>query len=146
MLIPNSGLPLPVAHSLPVTEFSSRPVSRKRDARLSVVSPSLLPRQVCPGSASRRLRRQPPARLTVEQAAWVINCQSHGIPILVAACLLKPLGNPAANGIRFLATPELQEIARDRSWLVKVTNAVNQPRHRQNAQNKNGLANSLTLS
>jgi hypothetical protein len=30
-----------------------------------------------------------PARLTAEQAAWVLNCQPHDIPILVAAKLLK---------------------------------------------------------
>lgn len=33
-----------------------------------------------------------PARLTAEQAAWVLNCQPHDVPILVAARLLKPLG------------------------------------------------------
>jgi len=34
---------------------------------------------------------QLPARLTAEQAAWVLNCQVHDIPALVAAKLLKPL-------------------------------------------------------
>ena len=92
-----------------------------------------------------RLLGQLPARLTAEQAAWVINCQPHDIPILVAARLLKPLGNPAANGIKFLAASELLELAKDRAWLVKVTNAVNQHWHRNNAskkvvpQNGNGL-------
>jgi len=38
-----------------------------------------------------RLLGQLPARLTAEQAAWVINCQPHDVPILVAARLLKPL-------------------------------------------------------
>ena len=41
-----------------------------------------------------RLLNQLPARLTAEQAAWVLNCQPHDVPILVAARLLKPLGNP----------------------------------------------------
>ena len=34
---------------------------------------------------------QLPARLTAEQAAWVLNCQAHDVPILVATRLLKPL-------------------------------------------------------
>jgi hypothetical protein len=84
-----------------------------------------------------RLLGQLPARLTAEQAAWVLNCQPHDVPILVAARLLKPLGNPAQNGIKFFATSELLELVKDRAWLVKVTNAVNQHWHRQNARKKN---------
>lgn len=82
------------------------------------------------------LHGQLPARLTAEQAAWVLNCQPHDVPILVAARLLKPLGNPPPNGIKFFATGELLELVRDRSWLVKVTNAVNQHWQRQNARKK----------
>jgi hypothetical protein len=41
---------------------------------------------------------QLPARLTAEQAAWVLNCGTHDIPALVAAKLVKPLGNPPQNG------------------------------------------------
>jgi hypothetical protein len=85
-----------------------------------------------------RLMGQLPARLTAEQAAWVLNCQSHDVPILVGARLLKPLGNPAANGIKFFATAELLELAKDKAWLVKVTNAVNQHWQKNNA-NKNKL-------
>jgi hypothetical protein len=88
-----------------------------------------------------RLLGQLPARLTAEQAAWVINCQPHDIPILVAARLLKPLGNPAANGIKFFAASELLELAKDRAWLVKVTNAVNQHWQKNNASKKNCPAN-----
>ncbi len=65
-----------------------------------------------------------PARLTVEQAAWVLNCQVHDVPILVCARLLKPLGNPPPNGIKFFCTADLLELAKDRAWLVRVTNAV----------------------
>ena len=61
-----------------------------------------------------RLLGQLPARLTAEQAAWVLNCQPHDIPVLVAAKLLKPLGNPPANGIKFFATADLLEAVKDR--------------------------------
>jgi hypothetical protein len=79
---------------------------------------------------------QLPARLTAEQAAWVLNCQTHDIPILVSSRVLKPLGNPPPNGIKFFATADLLELAKDRAWLVKVTNAVNQHWHRQNSRKK----------
>jgi hypothetical protein len=83
-----------------------------------------------------RLLGQLPARLTAEQAAWVLNCQTHDVPILMAARLLKPLGNPPANGIKFFATAELLELVKDKSWLVKVTNTVNQHWQRNNANKK----------
>jgi hypothetical protein len=83
-----------------------------------------------------RLLGQLPARLTAEQAAWVLNCQTHDVPILVAARLLKPLGNPQKNGTKFFATTELLELAKDKVWLVKVTNAVNQHWQRNNASKK----------
>ena len=65
-----------------------------------------------------------PARLTAEQAAWVLNCQAHDMPILVSSRLLKPLGNPPPNGVKFFAAADVLELAKDRAWLVKVTNAV----------------------
>ena len=57
-----------------------------------------------------RLVGQAPARLTVEQAAWVLGCQVHDVPILVSCRLLKPLGNPPANGIKFFSTAEVTEL------------------------------------
>ena len=79
---------------------------------------------------------QLPVRLMAEQAAWVLNCQAHDVPILVAARLLKPLGNPPPNGVKFFATAELLELAKDRAWLVKMSNAVNHHWQRLNAQKK----------
>ena len=78
-----------------------------------------------------------PARLTAEQAAWVLNCQPHDVPILVAARLLKPLGNPPPNSVEFFAASELLELVQDRAWLAKVTNAVNQHWQKRNAAKKN---------
>ncbi|MDB6094040.1 MAG: hypothetical protein JWM32_1602 [Verrucomicrobia bacterium] len=67
---------------------------------------------------------QVPMRLTAEQTAWVLNCQAPDIPILVAARLLKPLGNPPHNSVKFFAAAEVLESARDRTWLAKMTNAL----------------------
>ena len=79
---------------------------------------------------------QLPARLTAEQAAWVLNCQVHDIPALVTAKLLKPLGNPPANGIKFFATADLLEQMKDRNWLVRVSATICQHWQKKNARQK----------
>jgi hypothetical protein len=80
--------------------------------------------------------RQLPARLTAEQAAWVLNCQPHDIPALVSAKLIKPLGNPPQNGIKFFATADLLEASKDRNWLVRMSATIYQHWQRKNARQK----------
>jgi hypothetical protein len=87
-----------------------------------------------------RLLGQLPARLTAEQAAWVLNCQPHDVTALISARLLKPLGNPAANSIKYFATADLLELIKDRNWLVRVTTTINQHWHKKNVQTRNHLA------
>jgi hypothetical protein len=77
-----------------------------------------------------------PARLTAEQAAWLLNCQPHDIPALVATRLLKPLGNPPANGIKYFATADLLEAIKDRNWLVRVSATICQHWQKKNARQK----------
>jgi hypothetical protein len=79
---------------------------------------------------------QPPARLTAEQAAWVLNCQVHDVPVLVAAKLLKPLGNPPQNGVKYFATKAVQELAQDEKWLHRITVAIYQHWHARNARKR----------
>lgn len=86
----------------------------------------------------------PPARLTVEQTAWVLNCQAHDIPILVAARLLRPLGNPPPNGIKYFSTADVLEMAKDRSWLAKITNTVCQHWQKKNARKKGRVISGTT--
>lgn len=69
---------------------------------------------------------QLPARLTAEQVAWVLNCQGHDVPVLVAARLLKPLGNPMPNSVKYFAAGEVLELVKDRAWLTRMTNAIGQ--------------------
>ncbi len=83
------------------------------------------------------LAGQLPARLTAEQVAWVLNCQPHDVPVLVAARLLRPLGNPPQNSVKFYCALEVIEQAKDRTWLSKVTNALNLYWQRKNAAKKN---------
>jgi hypothetical protein len=86
-----------------------------------------------------RLLGRLPARLTAEQVAWVINCQPADVPILVSVRLLKPLGNPLPSSVKFFAASELLEQIQDRTWLAKVTNALNHHWQKRNAAKKNGL-------
>ncbi|MCX6896214.1 MAG: hypothetical protein NTZ16_12095 [Verrucomicrobia bacterium] len=79
---------------------------------------------------------QLPARLTAEQAAWVLNCQPHDVPALVAAKLLKPLGNPPANGIKYFATAEVLESIKDGAWLVRVSRTIYQHWQKKNASQR----------
>jgi len=88
-----------------------------------------------------RLVGQAPARLTGEQAAWVLGCQPHDVPVLVAARLLRPLGNPVPSAVKYFSRLEILDLARDRSWLARVTNAVNQHWQTKNAQRKNRSVN-----
>jgi len=87
---------------------------------------------------------QLPARLTAEQAAWVLNCQPHDLPALVAAKLLKPLGNPPANGIKYFATADLLEQIKDRHWLMRVSTTIYQHWHAKNARQKEFAVNGQT--
>jgi hypothetical protein len=86
---------------------------------------------------------QLPARLTAEQAAWVLNCQPHDVPVLVAARLLKPLGNPPPNSVKYFAALELLDQTKDRVWPARVTNALNQHWQRKNAAKRNGPVEGL---
>jgi hypothetical protein len=48
----------------------------------------------------------------------------------------KPLGNPAQNGIKFFCTADILELLKDRSWLTKMTNTINQHWHKKNSGKK----------
>lgn len=84
---------------------------------------------------------QLPARLTAEQAGWVLNCQPHDIPALVYARLLKPLGNPSSNSTKYFATADVLEMTKDRGWLIKVSNTICQHWQHQNSRKKNHCVN-----
>jgi hypothetical protein len=73
-----------------------------------------------------------PARLDVFETAWILGFKPHDIPVLTAAGLLKPLGNPARNGVKHYATETLQQLRRDEKWLARASEVV-----RQRWQDKN---------
>jgi len=50
------------------------------------------------------------------------------------------LGKPQPNSVKYFASVEVLELAKDRGWLAKMTNAVN-----THWQKKNGLRKQETL-
>ncbi len=68
--------------------------------------------------------RDKPGKLTAEEASWHLGFLVHEIPMLMAAGLLKPLGNPPENGGKFFATVDLDILKRDSAWLAKACDAV----------------------
>jgi len=87
-----------------------------------------------------------PARLTSEQTAWVLNCQAHDIPALIAAKLLKPLGSPPANGTKYFATADLLEVSKDSHWLARMSATIYQHWQMKNARQKNCPINSELIA
>lgn len=65
-----------------------------------------------------------PARVNPEQAAWNLGFQAHDIAVLVAAGLLKPLGNPPTNGQKYFAAVVIDELRSDTKWLSRASDAI----------------------
>lgn len=69
--------------------------------------------------------RRLPAMLTAAQTAALLDCGGeHNIPVLVRARLLKPLGSPPANAVKYFATVEVLELAADVKRLSQIRDAV----------------------
>ncbi len=66
----------------------------------------------------------PPARLGINEAAWMLGFGEHDISVLVSAGLLKPLGHPTASGFKYFATVELQKLRMDTRWLGKESDII----------------------
>lgn len=91
-----------------------------------------------------KIASQLPARLNVEETAWMLNCQIHDIPLLVEKKLLKPLGNPPRGGQKFFSTLAVQSAMKDQSWLARLTNAIHEGWKEKNQKRRKG-ANIVVL-
>jgi hypothetical protein len=65
-----------------------------------------------------------PGKFSAEEAGWYLGFTTHEIPMLTAAGLLKPLGEPAENGCKFFAASDLDKLKQDAAWLAKACNTV----------------------
>lgn len=75
-----------------------------------------------------------PARLNATQTAWFLGFEPHDIPILVSAGMLKPLGHPARNGMKFFATQTLEQLRQDEKWLSRASDAIYEYWRERNAR------------
>ena len=53
-----------------------------------------------------------------------LNCRPSDVRIVVAARVLKPMGNLKPKTVKYFASADLLEHIKDRNWLVRMTNTV----------------------
>lgn len=69
-------------------------------------------------------RNLPVGRLDSRETAKVIGYELHDIPILIAAGLLKPLGNPAPNAHKWFSAIEMVQIGLNPTFLDKANKKI----------------------
>lgn len=79
--------------------------------------------------------RRLPAMLNTPQTAVLLGLGEHDIPVLIAAGLLKPLGNPPTNAVKYFGTVEVMEMAGEIAVLNKIRSTVYQYWRGKNANN-----------
>ncbi len=77
--------------------------------------------------------RRLPARLNPEQVAALLGIQKHDVPRLIKAKLLKPLGKPKSNAVKYFSSDEILDECRRRTWLNKMTDALSSDWEKRNA-------------
>ncbi len=115
------GANLPLANALEETRKNERTMNNERH-QWQATSPHLV------------------GRLTAEDTALILHFQVHDIPYLIKAGLLKPLGKPRKNTVKYFAATEIVAYGKDPVWLHKATAIINGIWVKRNAQrNKENL-------
>jgi len=65
-----------------------------------------------------------PARLTLEEAGYLLGFHPEGISFLVSAKILEPLGDPPEGAPLWFAAAQIMQLRNDQKWLSKATKAV----------------------
>jgi len=68
--------------------------------------------------------RRLPARLTAEEAGWLLGFAPEELAILTPKGLLTPLGKPVQNARKWHAATTILALANDQAWLNKATNMI----------------------
>ena len=76
-----------------------------------------------------------PGRLTVAQASILLGFNSIDLPVLITKRLLRPLGKPAPNAIKYYARRDIEQLADDSAWLSRATQAMYEHWHKRNNGN-----------
>lgn len=82
----------------------------------------------------------PPARIDAAQTAAILGFQAHDIPTLVAAKMLKPLGKPVQNSVKYFAAVEVLARFDDPDWLNRATQRTSERWEVKNARKKKSIA------
>lgn len=82
-----------------------------------------------------------PARLNGEEAGWLLGFAVHDVPVLVANGLLKPLGHPSENCVKFFALSALEPLRNDLKWLSRATDTILEYWRAKNCRKKADLGN-----
>ena len=84
-----------------------------------------------------------PGRLDSQEAAWLLGFAAHDIPILVQAGLLKPLGHPPPNTVKYFSAANLARFRDDAPWLSRATDAIVKHWKKKNALKSGKLENQI---
>jgi len=68
--------------------------------------------------------RRLPGRLDSNQAASVLGFAAHDLSELVRRRLLKPVGRPEKNAVKYFAAADIEALAKDPVWISDATNAI----------------------
>ena len=79
-------------------------------------------------------RKSHPARLTMEETGWALGFSAHEIPVLISRGLLKPLGHPVPNTMKWFAAATIEELRHDVKWLSRATDAMMEYWREKNAR------------
>lgn len=85
-----------------------------------------------------------PARLTAEETGWYLGFAAHDIPVLIANGLLKPLGHPGDNAVKFFAFAALEPLRSDVKWLSRATDTMLEHWRVKNSRKASALETELS--
>ncbi len=83
-----------------------------------------------------RCLAQFPACMTADHVAQVLGLAAHTIPVLVQAGLLRPLGHPQPNGVKYFSKKGVAAKCFDEQWLAKAVDVIARHWKTRNARRK----------
>lgn len=118
----------------------SHPVNERLNGSASIRQWGSSKNELVPAHVRELLNlRRLPAMLTAGQTAALLDCGGeHNIPVLVRAGLLKPLGNPPSNSVKYFAAIEVLELAADVKQLSQIRDAIYEHWHGKNIAKTSG--------
>jgi hypothetical protein len=82
----------------------------------------------------------------VDEAAWLLGFSPTDVPILVAGKILRPLGKPASNGVRYFSRVDLERKAAEAAWLDRACEYLRKHWRDRNERNRPQTREELTES